>query len=104
MSRARHREFWISRRRSPAQMKTAEREQLKEGLRAILSGRGDGIDLDTEFHWVAEGIKEPVPFFDHLPCLLPPDSILYVEGTTIIPQVAGFYANHHTREAVSVIR
>ena len=70
----------------------------------MVAGRGDGIDLDTPFHWVIEGLKQPVPFFQHLPELLPPDSILYVEGTSIAPDVAAFYSSHRARNAVDVVR
>lgn len=70
----------------------------------MVAGRGDGIDIDTPYHWVIKGLKQPVHFFEHLPMLLPQDSILYVEGTGIVPEVAGFYAAHHARNAVAVVR
>src|SRR5688500_17945787 len=85
-------------------MSDTGREELKEQLRAMAAGRGDGIDLDTPFHWVIEDLKQPVAFFDHLPNLLPPDSILYVEGTSIAPAVAAFYSSHRARNAVAVVR
>jgi hypothetical protein len=85
-------------------MTDANREELKEQHRAMAAGRGDGIDLDTPSHWVVEGLKRPVPFFEHLPELLPLDSILYVEGTSIIPEVATFYSSHRARNAVAVVR
>ena len=44
-------------------MSATNREELKEQLRAMVAGRGDGIDLDTPFHWVIEDLKNPVPFF-----------------------------------------
>jgi hypothetical protein len=81
-----------------------DREELKEQLRAMSAGRGDGIDIDTPFHWVIEGLKQPVQFFEQLPELLPPDSILYVEGVRIAPDIAAFYASHRARNAVEVIR
>ena len=77
---------------------------MKEQLRAMVAGRGDGIDLDTPFHWVIEDLEQPVPFFEQLPELLPPDSILYVEGTSIAPDVAAFYSSHRARNAVDVVR
>src|SRR6266478_6622574 len=72
-------------------MPSTDREELKEQLRAMVAGRGDGIDLDTPFQWVIEGLKRPVVFFEHLPTLLPSDSILYVEGTSIAPEVAALF-------------
>src|SRR5438270_11871222 len=85
-------------------MNTTDRDKLKEQLRAMAAGRGDGIDLDTPFHWVIEGLKQPVPFFKHLPELLPPDSILYVEGTSIAADIATFYSSHRPGNAVAVVR
>ena len=55
-------------------MTDTDREELKEQLRAMSAGDGDGIGIDTPFHWVIEGLKQPVPFFEQLPELLPPDS------------------------------
>jgi hypothetical protein len=37
-------------------MSSAEREKLKDNLRAMIAGRGDSIDLDTPFRWVVEGV------------------------------------------------
>jgi hypothetical protein len=85
-------------------MPNTDREELKEQLRAIVAGRADGIDLDTPFQWVIEDLKQPVAFFEHLPILLPSDSILYVEGTSIAPEVAAFYSSHRARKAVDVVR
>ncbi|MBI5383306.1 MAG: hypothetical protein HZA90_01320 [Verrucomicrobia bacterium] len=85
-------------------MSAIDKEELKAQLRAMVAGRGDGIDIDTPFHWVIEGLKQPVPFFKQLPMLLPSDSILYVEGTTIVSEVASFYSAHHARNAVAVVR
>lgn len=85
-------------------MPTADREELKAQLRAMVAGRGDGIDLDTPFQWVIEDLKQPVAFFEHLPTLLPPDAILYVEGTSIASEVATYYSSHHARDAVDVVR
>jgi hypothetical protein len=85
-------------------MSGTDREELKDQLRAMVAGRGDGIDLDTPFHWVVEELKHPVAFFEHLPELLPPDSILYVEGTRIAADVAAFYSLHRARNAVDVVR
>ena len=45
-------------------MNTAQREQLKDNLRAMIAGRSDGIVLDTPFNWIVEGIKQPDPFFE----------------------------------------
>jgi hypothetical protein len=87
-------------------MTPGERENLKDQLRATLAGRGDGIDLDTPEHWVVEGIgKEKArQFFQSLPRILPPDGILYFEGTTISPDAAKFYERHRAKNAVAVIR
>ena len=85
-------------------MPPTDREELKEQLRAMVAGRGDGIDLDTPFHWVIEGLKQPGAFFEHLPTLLPLDSILYVEGTSIAPEVEAFYSSHRAPNAVDVVR
>jgi hypothetical protein len=85
-------------------MANTEREELKVQLRAMATGRDNGIDLDTPFHWVVEGLNKPDPFFEHLPELLPPDSILYVEGTSIAPDIAAFYSSHHARNPVEVLR
>jgi hypothetical protein len=85
-------------------MKSGEREQLKDNLRAMAAGRGEGIDLDTPFHWVAENIKDSISFFEHLPKLLPAGTILYVEGTSISAEVAAFYQKHHAHSAVAVVR
>jgi hypothetical protein len=85
-------------------MSDIDRELLKDQLRAMVAGRGDGIDLDTPFHWVIEGLKQPTAFFQHLPELLPADSILYVEGTSIVAEVSSFYSSHRAHNAVDVVR
>lgn len=85
-------------------MTNTDRELFKEQLRAIVAGQGDGIDLDTPFQWVIEDLKNPVTFFEHLPDLLPSDSILYVEGTSIDPELQAFYSSHHAHNAVDVVR
>jgi hypothetical protein len=77
-------------------------ELLKEQLRAVLNGGGDGLDLDTPFHWIIAHLKQPDPFFEKLPMLLPSSSILYVEGTTIVPEVASLYSAHRVRNFVAV--
>jgi hypothetical protein len=85
-------------------MNNAEREQLKDSLRSMAAGRGDGIDLDTPFHWVIEGIEQPETFIRHLPSLLPADAILYFEGVSIARDVSEFYESHRARDAVAVAR
>lgn len=70
----------------------------------VKAGPGSGIDIDTPFQWVVEGVKEPIRFFEHLPLLLPPGSILYCEGTRIVPEVAAFYSTHRAANAVEVAR
>jgi hypothetical protein len=85
-------------------MTDGEREKLKAQLRAMLAGQGQGIDIDTPFHWVIEGLKEATPFFDHLPTLLPSGSVLYLEGIGICPEMASYYAAHRAANAVEVVR
>jgi hypothetical protein len=80
------------------------RERLKEQLRAMIAGRGDGIDLDSVDRWVVEGVKDPIAFFRHIGELIPADSILYFEGTEIMPEVARFYENNRAANAVCVVR
>jgi len=70
----------------------------------MAAGRGDGIDLDSVDRWVIEGLKDPVAFFDHLGELIPMDSILYFEGSAIVPEVARFYEKNRAASAVSVVR
>lgn len=85
-------------------MTTPDRDEIIQQLRALLAGRGDGIDLDTPFHWALAGVKQPEAFFQHLPVLLPPDSILYFEGTSIGSEPAAFYSAHRAAQAVEVAR
>ncbi len=85
-------------------MDTPDREDILKQLRAMIAGRGDGIDLDTPFHWAVEGLKAPASFLEQLPSLLPPDSILYVEGTNIVPEVAASYSAHRAGNVVEVMR
>jgi hypothetical protein len=80
------------------------REKSLQQLRAMIAGRGGGIDLDTPFHWAITGLLQPGPFSQHLPSLLPPDSILYVEGNSIVPEMAAFYSAHRAPNAVEVAR
>jgi hypothetical protein len=85
-------------------MNTAQREQLKDNLRAMISGSSEGIDLNTPSQWVVEGIKKPEPFFTGLTALIPADSILYFEGCRIAPEVATFYEAHRAPKQVAVAR
>ncbi len=85
-------------------MNTAEREGFKDQLRAMAVGRGDGIDIDTPVQWVIEDLKQPAPFFEHLPELLPEDSVLYIEGTSIISEAAALYSSYRAPNAVCVVR
>src|SRR5260221_3530962 len=85
-------------------MGTAEREGLKEQLRAMAAGRGDGIDLDSQDRWAVEGVKDPVAFFRHLALLIPEDSILYFEGDEVVPDAVRFYEANRAHNAVSVVR
>ena len=85
-------------------MSDAEREELKGQVRAMIAGRGDGIDLDTPNRWVIEGLKSPKSFFSNLQLLLPPGTILYIEGTSIVPEAARFYEIHRAKDSVFVTR
>jgi hypothetical protein len=85
-------------------MNATEREGLKEQLRVLAAGRGDGIDLDSVDRWVVEGLRDPITFFRHLGDLVPPDSILYFEGSAIIPEAAQFYEKNRAANAVCVVR
>jgi hypothetical protein len=85
-------------------MSDNQRDDVIKELRGMAAGRGEGIDLDTPFHWVIENLIQPVPFFQQLPLLLPPDSTLYVEGERIVPEVAAFYSAHRAENAVEVMR
>jgi hypothetical protein len=80
------------------------KEKIKEGLREMAGGRREGIDLDTPFQWVVENLNSPDSFFEHLPILLPPGSILYFEGTTIVPEIAEFYREQRASAPVQVVR
>lgn len=44
-------------------MTNAEREQLKDNLRAMAAGRGDGIDLNTQFRWLVKGIAAGIVLY-----------------------------------------
>ena len=85
-------------------MDAREREGLKEQLRAMAAGRGEGIDLASVDRWVIPGLEAPVPFFQHLNLLLPANSILYFEGTSIHPEVARFYESNRAKHPVAVVR
>jgi len=86
-------------------MDSAERAIFKEQLKAVAAGRGDGIDLDTPERRVIENLREPVAFFRHVELLIPGDSILYLEGINVAPEVVTFYESHRaTIGAVCVVR
>ena len=85
-------------------MNATEREGLKEQLRVMAAGRGDGIDLDSVDRWVVEGLKDSIAFFRHLGDLVPPDSILYFEGSAIIPEAAQLYERNRAANPVCVVR
>jgi hypothetical protein len=85
-------------------MNEVEREGLKEQLRAMAAGRGDGIDLDSVNRWVIEGLREPIGFFRHLGSLVAPDSILYFEGSAIAPDVAQLYTRNRAANAICVVQ
>jgi hypothetical protein len=83
-----------------------EKQKPSEELRAFIAGRGDGIAIDTPRHWVTEeiGREHFAKFFESLSMLLPEDSILYFEGTSIAPDAALFYSAHRAQNAVEVAR
>lgn len=69
----------------------------------MIAGRGDGIDLDTQFSWAVEGIQKPEPFIRNLPLLLPADSVLYFEGCSIAQDISAFYELHRARNTLAVV-
>jgi hypothetical protein len=85
-------------------MDARERDGFKEQLRAMAAGRGEGIDLASVDRWVIPGLKEPVPFFRQLKLLMPANSILYLEGTSIHPEVVRFYETSRAKHPVAVVR
>jgi hypothetical protein len=85
-------------------MNAAERGELKEQLRSLTAGHGNGIDLDSKNRWVIEGLKNPTDFFRQLDKVTPKDSILYFEGCTISREAVELYQKHRALNAVSVIR
>jgi hypothetical protein len=85
-------------------MRSKEHEELTDGLRDILSGKREGLDLDSPTHWVIDGVRQPVRFLRAIPILLPPHGVLYTEGTEIAPFVAGFYERHAAANPTDVVR
>lgn len=85
-------------------MTDAQREGLKEQLRAMAAGQGAGIDLNSAERWVIEELKDPIAFFRHLGVLIPPDSTLYFEGSAIGPEAARLYDNNEAANTVPVVR
>lgn len=79
-----------------------QREQLKTNLRDMLSAEVKGLQLDTQFRWVVSGVKDPVPFFQNLPLLLPPNGVVYFEGCSIAPDVAAIYERSAASDPVAV--
>src|SRR5438477_275905 len=85
-------------------MNDTEREVLKEQLRAMASGRGDGIELDSPDRWVVECLEDPGTFFRNLSLLIPAESVLYFEGINLAPEVVKFYEDNPAPNAVCVAR
>src|SRR5437899_11859382 len=85
-------------------MDAAEREGIKEQLRVMAAGRGDGIDLDSADRWVVEKLQDPDAFFRNLSVLIPMNTTLYCEGCGIIPEVADFYEKNKASNPVCVVR
>jgi len=63
-----------------------------------------GIDLDTPHHWVIDGVGYPMLFFKHLSKLVPAGTILYFEGTKIVPAAAQLYLAHRATNAMEVVQ
>ena len=70
----------------------------------MAAGRGEGIDLASVDRWIIPGLAEPVAFFRQLKLLMPENSILYFEGTSIHPEVVRFYENNRAKHPVAVVR
>jgi hypothetical protein len=85
-------------------MTNDERGQLKQSLERAIARPGEGIDLSTPFHWVSEDVEQPNAFFEQLPALLPANSVLYFEGTSIASDVAAFYDQNRSANTVPVAR
>jgi hypothetical protein len=47
----------------------------------------NGITLGNEAGWEVAPIKDSVKFFQQLPLLLPPGTVLYFEGTSLAPDM-----------------
>ncbi len=56
---------------------------LKSKLRARIAGRGNGIDIATEYRWVLSGTSSLESFFKNLHLILDSDAVLYFEGCSI---------------------
>lgn len=85
-------------------MDNIDREGVKEQLRAMIAGRGDGIDLDSPERWIINDLKDSVSFFRQLPHLIPAGSILYFEGCGIHSDLRHFYESNRAPNAISVVR
>lgn len=58
----------------------------------------------TASKWVIESVRDPIPFFRALTTLLSDGGVLYFEGRSIAPYVAGFYERHAGTDTVPVVR
>jgi hypothetical protein len=85
-------------------MDPKDTEAIKDQLRAMVAGRGDGIDLASPERWVVEDLKDPSAFFRALPQIMPLGSNLYLEGSDTPPELVTFYEQNRARDAVSVVR
>ena len=86
-------------------MDIGQREVLKEQLKAMIAGRGDGICLDSADRCSITGVRDSVAFFQNLPLLIPEDSVLCFEGIDVVPAMAVFCEAHRAGDgAVCVAR
>lgn len=85
-------------------MNFAYREGVKEQLRAMAAGRGDGIDLDSKNRWVIEGLENPTNFFRQIHLVVPQDGILYFEGCQMAKEAQDLYQKHRAPNAVPIVR
>jgi hypothetical protein len=54
----------------------------------------EGIALGENTHWVVTSVRDASLFFANLSVILPKDSVLYFEGTAIVPDISKFLKVH----------
>jgi len=82
----------------------ADLAELKEQIQAAVAGRLEGLDIDTPNHWRVSPVNDPASFFTHLGDIMPENSILFFEGTTISPPAQEFFRANRATQAVPVAR